>query len=192
MFHWFQHGRKVIATAGTVIVCAIAMTGCSKGGTGNTSVATPQGTVDLQALKVGMPESTFQNAVITFVPDPKGSFDGKNQYISRATDANGGQYVAQCKNGQCFELQVYFNANPVSRDTALKTLQGLLPPETGAETSVNDAEVKAAKVDHPTEEHLYGKDYKGQVCYADKNSTGVILVNAWYMPPHVASGKADK
>jgi hypothetical protein len=83
-------------------------------------------------------------------------------------------------------VQVYFNSTPVSRDIALKSLQSLLPADSTTSEAPDVSEIKAAKVPHPMEVLQYGKDYKGQIAYADKKANSVILVNAWYLPTEVS------
>src|SRR4030095_859816 len=87
-------------------VLSLALTGCGSGNSGTPNAA-PQGTLPLDSVKVGMPETAFQEAILTFVPDPKGSVGRKVQYLSRSFDATGGQYVIQCRDGRCFGVQVY-------------------------------------------------------------------------------------
>jgi hypothetical protein len=171
------------SAAAAVSLSVFCLTGCGSGGGGNDSAqATPQGTIDLHQVKVGMPESTFEKAVVTFVPDPKGAMGTKTQYLSRTPDENGAQYVVQCTNGRSYEIQVYFHQTPVSKDVAMKALENLLPSEAIAAPAIDAAEVKAGQVPHPMEVLQYGKDYKGQIAYADNKADSVILVNAWCLP----------
>jgi hypothetical protein len=178
MFNWRE--------CSTVLLSMLLLAGCGGSHNNDAAQATPQGTLDLQEVKVGMPESVFEKASMTFVPDPKGSFAGKNQYLSRNMDANGAQYVVQCKNGRCYEVQVYFHEAAVPKDLAVKTLSSLLPVESRSVTATNDTEVKAGKAANPIEVLQFGKEYKGEIAYADKSAKGVILVNAWCLPASAA------
>src|SRR5579885_2337881 len=125
MFKWITQGKQAVVLAGLSSLCAIAMTGCSSSEPVATK-ATPQGTIDLSQCKVGMPESTLKDALLTFVPDTAGRVNGKVQYISRGTNADGGQYLAQCKKDRFFEIQVIYNEAPVTKEVALKALHDML------------------------------------------------------------------
>lgn len=160
------------------LLLTIVATGCTLENTTPQS-ATPQGTLSLDAVTVGMPESAFKDAILTFVPDPKGAIAGKVQYLSRSYDSSGGQVIAQCKDDVCFGLQIYHLDKPISKDEALKRMKELFPPDLPAQSKVDDKELKEGEGFFLTETYYFGNKYKGELIYTDKAGTQVKIVNAW-------------
>ncbi|MBI4534075.1 MAG: hypothetical protein HY711_09015 [Candidatus Melainabacteria bacterium] len=160
------------------LLMALGMTGCTTEPSTTTNV-TPQGTVSLDALKVGMPENTFKDSILTFVPDPKGALAGKVQYLSRTNNANGGQVIAQCMDGKCFQLQVYHLSSPISKDTAIKSMRSLLPSDAPNQSKVDDSELKKGKAGKLTEVYSFGDSYLGELTYTDPAGAQVTIVNVW-------------
>jgi hypothetical protein len=185
MFYQINSSRKALFSASLVLLCALGLGACGGSQGTTTPVATPQGTVELNQIKVGMPEATFRDAVITFVPDPLGSTGGKTQYLSRTIDANGGQYIVQCKDGRCFQIQVTLNP-PAPKDKAAQIMKDLIPADAPAETKVEQSADKVGKAEYAVETHLLGTDYRGQLISPDKGQT-VSMVNTWYLPAAAAT-----
>jgi hypothetical protein len=168
---------------GLIVAAAIGLAGCSS--TPNRQVmVTPQGTVALDVLKVGMPEGIFKGAIMTFVPDPKGTFGGKTQYLSRNKDANGGQYVAQCLNGMCEGLEVNLSGTPVTKEAALATLKQLLPADCPTASQI---ELDKSPGTEYIEVYHFGPQYLGRLFYTDKSKAQVRYVSAWRQAAPAAS-----
>jgi hypothetical protein len=112
-------------------VCSLQM-GCGSGSAGDPVVGTKQGTVNVEGLKVGVPEAIIKDAVLTFVLDEQqaAKAGGRNQYLSRSKDSKGGQFSAQCKDGNCFRIEVIYDT-PITKEEALDTLKKLLPAAAG-------------------------------------------------------------
>ncbi len=183
MFNWIFGSRQALFIAGASAVCVIAVTGC--GSSEETVVRpTPQGTIELSLCKVGLPESTFKDAILTFIPDVNGSIQGKNQYLSRGKDPQGGQYVVQCRGDRCYELSVVYTT-PVPKATAVSTDHQLLPDSVPAQSKDDDSQINKSAT--PMETIYFGNDYKTEITYADKAGTQVSSVNAWYQPKEEAS-----
>lgn len=160
-----------------LFVCLSVLCACARQGNDNPSAV--QGSVPLETLKVGMPETVFKNAILTFAVDtnPTATAGGKTQYDSRTYNSKGGQYLAQCKGDKCFELQIYYGKNPISKEEALENVKQMLPSDAPAEpTKVDDSQVKSKSVTQPTEVHHFG-DYTGELIYTDKSATKVAVVN---------------
>jgi len=158
-------------------VLALALAGCGSGNSGVPS-ATPQGTLPLDSVKVGMPESVFQDAILTFVPDPKGSMGRKVQYLSRSFDAKGGQYVVQCRDGKCFGVQIYHVNNSPTRQIAFESLKQLFPPDLPAQSKTEE-KIYPSNPTCPVEIIYFGDNYKGELTYSDKNKKTVYIISAW-------------
>jgi hypothetical protein len=175
--------KKNAVAASVTILSIVSMSSCSKSGSNTTNV-TPQGTVQLESIKVGMPEATFKDASITFVVDPKSaaSSGGKTQYLSRTYDKKGGQYMAQCKDGKCFVLQTLYVTTPIAKEDALESLKGLLPADSPVQSKVDDSQMKSGKVTTPGEIYEYGDKYTGILQYTDKTGTKVSTVSAFDAP----------
>lgn len=176
---------RVIAVAGA---SAMITTSCiSPDVDSNTTQVTPQGTVELEKIRAGMPENVFRSARITFAVDtkPEASKGGKTQYISRTYTAKNGQYLVQCKNDKCALLQVLYK-EPVAKEDVMPTLAGLVPADAGEETAVDDAVLKNPKTPMATEFHYFGKKALVLVNYADKAGTKVASVYAYAMAPEHA------
>lgn len=171
--------QKHTLTASVAIMSIVGLTACSKNASNTTNV-TPQGTVQLDSVKVGMPESTFKDATITFVVDPKpaATASGRTQYLSRSYDNKKGQYVAQIKNGTCFCLQSLYISNPIPKEDALETLKALLPADAPPQSKVDDSHMKAGKK-APDEIYEFGDKYTGILQYVDPAGTKVSTVSAF-------------
>jgi hypothetical protein len=172
--------KKNALAASVAILSIVSMSSCSKNGSNTTNV-TPQGTVQLDSVRVGMPEDTFKNATITFVVDPKAAATGggKTQYLSRTYDKKGGQYVAQCKGGKCFVLQTLYVTTPIPKEDALEALKNLLPGDAPPQSRVDDSQIKSDKVKAPGEIYEYGDKYTGILQYTDKTGAKVSVVSAF-------------
>lgn len=176
MFNWKKQYKSLSLIALAAISCATMTTACSSS-KDTAAVPTPQGTIPLEAVRVGMPETTFKDAILTFVQDPNGSLMGKVQYLSRGRDANGGQYIVQCKDGRCFGLLVMHNDQPIAKEQALATMEKLFPTDKPAQSKVDDKQI--GSVETPTETYFFGDDYKGELIYNDKAGSKVKIVAAW-------------
>jgi hypothetical protein len=153
------------------IIAAMTLSAC---GTGNQAASVQRGTLALSMVRVGTPEQVFKDAIMTFVPDPNGTTADKTQYLSRLTDDNGGQYVIQAKNDECFEVDVVQNGSGIDKQTALKKMENLLPAEIVASikpTVKNDRKL-------PIETYNYDGKFKGQLIYADASKTAVKYITA--------------
>lgn len=172
--------KKNALAASVAMLSIVSLTSCSKSGSNTTNV-TPQGTVQLDTIKVGMPEATFKDATITFVVDPKpaASNNGRTQYLSRTYDKKGGQYVAQCKGDKCFVLQTLYMTTPIPKEDALEVLKTLLPADAPPQSKIDDSQVKAGKVKTPGEIYEFGDKYTGILNYTDKDSGKVNTVSAF-------------
>jgi len=179
MFNWKKQYKTLSLVALAAIACATMNTACSSSKDA-AAVPTPQGTIPLESVRVGMPESTFKDAILTFVQDPNGNILGKVQYLSRGRDANGGQYLVQCKDGRCFGLLVLHKDQPISKDQALATMDKLFPSDKPAQSKVDDQQLKAGSSDTPTVTYFFGDSYKGELIYADKAGSKVKYVTAWF------------
>lgn len=182
-------GKRLFEGAVICLGTTILLGACTTPST-NTARVTPQGTVNIDTLRAGMPEAIFKNAVITFVVDttPGAAAGNKTQYVSRTYNAKHGQFVAQCKDDRCYELQILFKdaQMPVSREEAVAMLQQVMPPDTPAESSVNDMLIKSHIYPTPKELHYFGDKYMGMIVYGDKDATKVTEIDAFAVPPDTA------
>jgi len=173
-------------TMAIAIACTLGVAACSSGPSETAALPTKQGTIALEALKIGMPESSIKDALMTFAEDPKGAFGGKTQYLSRAYDANGGQYVVQCKDGKVYGIQVYLYKGTLPKETAMKVMHQLLPAA-ATEFKVDDTQIKDAKVAQPTEKYNFADGSTGELVYSDRTLNQVGMINAW-LPTETAVG----
>lgn len=176
--------KKNALAASVAILSIVSLSSCGKS-TSNTTNVTPQGTVQLDTIKVGMPEATFKDATITFVVDPKSAatVGGRTQYLSRTYDKKGGQYVAQCKDGKCFALQTLYITTPIPKEDALEALKNLLPGDAPPQSKVDDSQMKSNKVKSPGEIYEYGDKYTGILQYTDaKDGAKVSTVTVYDVP----------
>jgi len=187
MFKWKPETRVTSLLLTSALLVALGAAGCGSGSS-VTPTATKQGTVNLEALKVGMPETTIKEAILTFVPDPKGSIAGKNQYLSRTPNANGGQVIAQCKDNQVFGLQIYHQNKPVGKEVAIASLKQLLPSDVPPQSKVDDAGLKSAI---PVEVYWFGDDYRGELFYTDATGSQVKILSVWYEPKGAATTTSE-
>jgi hypothetical protein len=172
--------KKNALAVSVALLSVVSLSSCTKNSSNTTNV-TPQGTVQLDTVKVGMPEATFKDATITFVVDPKpaATAAGRTQYLSRTYDKKGGQYVAQCKGGKCFVLQTLYATTPIPKEDALEALKVLLPADAPPQSKVDDSQMKSDKVKTPGEIYEFGDKYTGILTYTDKTGTKVSQVSAF-------------
>jgi hypothetical protein len=135
-----------------------------------------QGTVNVEGLKVGVPESIIKDAVLTFVLDesPAAKAGGRNQYLSRTKDSKGGQFSAQCKDGNCFRLEAIY-VEPITKEQALETLGKMLPASAGTPTlrAGNEKNAEAG-----IEKYDCGETFVGEFTLVEPKSDKVRLVAA--------------
>lgn len=157
-------------------VCAL-QTGCGSGTPGDAVVGQKQGTVNVEGLKVGVPEGIIKDAVLTFVLDeqPAAKAGGRNQYLSRTKDSKGGQYSAQCKDGKCFRLEAIYET-PITKEQALETLAKMLPP--AAEAPKLRPPGGKNNEDVLVERYECGGDFGGELILVEAKGDKVRLVAA--------------
>lgn len=176
MFHGKLNSGLALFT-GAAISIALTLSACGKGNEGQQVY---KGAMALENVKVGVPESVFKEAILTFVkdPNPNASAGGKTQYVGRQNSAKGGQYLAQCKKDRCYLVQVYYMQNPVTREEAMDTLKQLLPGDAPEQSKVDDSALKEKKLAEPNEVISFGDAYLGEFIYTDKDATKIKIVNA--------------
>lgn len=148
------------------------MTGCTQG---ESNEVTPQGTIALEKITLGIPESTLKEAMVSFVRDPssQASAGGKSQYLSREKTAAGGQYMVQCKDGTVFQISEVFAETPTSKEPGVIELRKLLPNGAPEQSRVEE---KAT-----TDVYYYGTDLTGELNYKDGKKTQITNLTATNM-----------
>ncbi len=151
-----------------IALTAATLTSCTQGA--NNEV-TPQGTIALDKITLGIPESTLKEAMVSFVRDPsaQASAGGKSQYLSREKTTAGGQYMVQCKDGTVFQISQIF-AVPTSKEPAVIELRKLLP--TGAPEQSRVEEKATSDV------YYYGSDYTGDLSFKDEKKAQIVNLTA--------------
>ena len=169
-----------------MVMSATALTACTtaSNGGGAPQAAVNKGTVPLEAVKVGTPESIFKEAIITFIPDSFGTNTNKTQYLSRFTDSAGGQYVVQTKDDLSFDISIVHRDKPLTKEQALERIARLLPLNV-KDQPVLEKTVKTGA--SPVETYKIGSGYNGTIIYADKNATKVSMVEVTRIAPTVAT-----
>ncbi|MBZ0185275.1 MAG: hypothetical protein K8F91_03410, partial [Candidatus Obscuribacterales bacterium] len=174
--------KNSLAGALISLALSLGLTSCGGGGTTSESNAvTPQGTMELEKLKVGVPEKVIEDAVLTFELDenPMSRVGGKHQYISRTKDKKGGKYLVQCVNGNCFETQAYYTENPITKEQAIETMKTMLPTQAPEQSRVDDSQLKDGKAEQPVEKYYFGDAFYGELVYTDKSGELVKFVNVY-------------
>lgn len=166
---------------GMAVLSVVSLSACSTvGTTGTPQAAVNKGTVPLQAVRVGTPESVFKEAIITFIPDQAGTTAEKNQYLSRFTDEAGGQYVVQAKDDLSYEVTIIHREKTLTKDDAIARMKRLVPLNVKDEPTVTTPIAKGAAT--PTETYKIGEGYTGTVAYKDKGATEVMAVTVTRLP----------
>lgn len=155
-------------------VCSLQM-GCGSGTAGDAVIGQKQGTVNVEGLKVGVPESIIKDAVLTFVLDeqPAAKAGGRNQYLSRTKDSKGGQYSAQCKDGECFRIEAIYEV-PITKEQALETVAKMLP--TAASTPKLKPPGGVNNTDAAVERYDCGDVYGAELILVEAKSDKVTKV----------------
>jgi hypothetical protein len=167
-----------VKTASMAVMALIASTVVLNGcGAGTETASVRRGAVPLNKVRLGTPQNVFSEAVVTFAKDPNGSVGGKEQYLSRMQDAEGGQFVAQIKNDLCYELQVIQKDKFLTQEDAVKKMQNLLPAEVVAQIkpTVDDSKLDAAQ---PKEIYDWNGKYRTLLFYNDKSHKEVNMISA--------------
>ncbi len=148
------------------------MTGCTQG---ENNEVTPQGTIALEKITLGVPESTLKEAMVTFVRDPSAQANagGKTQYLSRPKTTAGGQYMVQCKDGNVFQISQVFAETPTAKEPAVIELRKLLPSGAPEQSRVEE------KVS--SDIYYYGSDLTGELIFKDAKKTQVVNLTATNM-----------
>ncbi len=169
------------ALAVTCISGPLVLQGCSEG---QSNDVTAQGTVPLEKIIVGIPESTVKQSILTFVPDTSANAGsgGKTQYLSREKNANGGQYIVQCKDGTVFQVSTLFTGTPLSKDTAESELKKLLPKDAPAQSKVEEQTGKQI--------YYYGDNYVGEVILLPATKGAAPLVSQVTVTNNPSAAKA--
>lgn len=165
--------RKTAPAAfAAIAICLPVLTGCGSGGTQPATVRS--GSVPLEQVRIGTPGSVFKEAVVTFVPDPNGSTGGKIQYLSRIKDPDGGQYLAQVKNNECYEVDIVIADQALDKEQAVKKMEHLIPPSalSGVEPKVQSSP------DKPIESYNFDNKFLGQIQYKDNTRKNVLMISA--------------
>ncbi len=154
--------------AALAMTLPLVLQGCSEG---QSSDVTVQGSVPLEKIIVGIPESTLKESILTFVPDTSANAGagGKTQYLSREKNANGGQYIVQCKDGTVFQVSTLFTGAPISKETAEAELKKLLPKDAQAQSKVEEQAGKQI--------YYYGDNYIGEVILTPATKGAAPLVS---------------
>ena len=162
------------------ILCAASVVtlvaGCS---TKDSSTATQgyKGVINIEGVRLGLPEESAKGAILTFVVDPSVNQNGNVQFLSRVYDKNNGQYCLGYINGQPKQLRVVYAQTPISKEDALLKLKQIVPTGAPEETKVDDSQVKAGKKPSPCEFHYFGDGLKAEIIYTDKSAKTVKLVS---------------
>lgn len=177
-------GRSV--RAASVIYIAGLVSACTTADPAVSSKAY-RGVISLEAVKFGLPEETAKSANLTFVADPK-VVAPFSQYLSRAYDTNGGQYMIDYYEHKPVSLHVLYADKPISKEDGLLKLKTILPPNAPVESKVTDFELWG-KDKSRAESHTYGQDFKALLIFADKEATKVKMVSLYAQ--YKSKGKQD-
>jgi hypothetical protein len=163
---------KVFEKSLFMVFAAASITGCTQG---DSNEVTPQGTIALEKITLGIPESTLKEAMVSFVRDPsaQASAGGKSQYLSREKTAAGGQYMVQCKDGTVFQISEVFAETPTSKEPGIIELRKLLPSAAPEQSRVEE---KAT-----TDIYYYGSDLIGELNYKDSKKAQITNLTATNM-----------
>ncbi len=147
----------------------MSLTGCSQA---ENNEVTPQGTIALEKITLGMPESTLKEAMVTFVRDPSAAANsgGKRQYLSRTKTAAGGQYMVQCKDSTVFQISEIFAEQPTDKEAAVIELRKLLP--VGAPEQARVEEKATSDI------YYYGSGYTGELSFKDAKKSAVTSLTS--------------
>lgn len=175
----FAINKKQLLLA-TMSVCAtINLVGCSSADVADkTNAVTKQGTIDVETMTVGIPEQSLQKAVFSFTLDdtPVAHTGGKNQYMARNRLKDGAVVLAQCKNGQCFQLQHLYRETPISKEEGEAVLKKMMPKDAPPQSKVDDKQLSDSKIKMPVVEYIFGDEYYGTITYTNGTDNKVFAV----------------
>ncbi len=163
------------------------LSGCT---TTDTATQSYKGVINLDGVRLGLPEESAKGAILTFVADPS-VYGGGTQYLSRIYDKDNGQYCLGYTNGNPHGVRVVYSQAPIPREAAMARLKMILPTNAPQETRVDDSEVKVGKKNNPVEYHYYGDKLRAELIFADKSGTLVKVVGVRTFNPEAKKG-ADK
>jgi hypothetical protein len=168
------NGFALVAQTVCAILVMQLVSGCSSKETG-TATQAYKGVINLEGVKLGLPEESAKSAILSFASDPSVPAPHA-QYLSRTYDQNGGQYCLAYSNGKPLQVRVVYAQKPISKEEALARLKSILPSSAPEETKIDDSETKAGKKDSPVERRYFGDTLRAELIYADKTAKTVKLV----------------
>jgi hypothetical protein len=175
----FAKNKRQLLLA-TITLCAtMNLVGCGNADIADkTNTVTKQGTIDVETMTVGIPEPSLQKAVFSFALDdtPIAHTGGKNQYMARNKLKDGAVVLAQCKNGQCFQLQRLYRETPVTAEEGEAAMKVMLPKDAPPQSRVDDKQLTDSKIKMPVVGYYFGDDYYGTVTYNNPTDKKVFAV----------------
>lgn len=175
----FAKNKRQLLLA-TITLCAtMNLVGCGNADIADkTNTVTKQGTIDVETMTVGIPEPSLQKAVFSFALDdtPIAHTGGKNQYMARNKLKDGSVVLAQCKNGQCFQLQRLYRETPISAEEGEAVMKIMLPKDAPPQSRVDDKQLSDSKIKMPVVGYYFGDDYYGTVTYNNPTDKKVFAV----------------
>jgi hypothetical protein len=168
-----QNTKTLCASLLVLAACGL-LAACSEENFDQDNGVTAQGTVDLNNIKLGTSDQVFQEATVTFVRDTSAQANsgGKRQYLSRG-DNQGGQYMAEVKDGSCFEITVICKDKPLTREAAEFTMKKLLPDGAPPQSRVDEASLNqpgSTAGQHFDAVYYFGEDFLGVLSFTDKSA----------------------
>lgn len=140
------------------------------------------GPLELYGLKVGQMEDEIGKNNLTFVIDekrssPPGLQPTSHVLVSRFRDSLGGQYVARCKGGMNYRLDVAYQ-QPITATKAKVILKNLIPVSDHF-TQVTSIPGHVEESQAPSRGYMFGKRYAGMLFYSNMAEGRVYSISAF-------------
>lgn len=175
----FSHKRNstdLVAAVLSVTFALPLLSACSGGETGSASQGY-KGVINLEGVRLGLPEEGAKGAPLTFALDTNVNMPNFTQYLSRVYDKNNGQYCLVYENGLPMQIRVVYAQTPITKEEALTKLKSIMPAAAPEQTRVDDSQLKSPDKNATMELRYFGDSLKSEIIYTDKTATKVKLVS---------------
>ena len=140
----------------------------------------PLQSMALADVKLGVPVTVLASDSSLFVFDEHGHFGSKTQYNSVKRDADGGTYVAHCRDGSCFGVEIKYDAAGLDRKRALAVAERVAGQQVSGMQEHDDEDLKASDSQKGAGEFFYSRTgVRIELRYAPRSISNVAQVNVW-------------
>lgn len=99
--------------------------------------------------------------------------------MGRIADESGGAYAVHCRQGKPFSIEVKYQGDGIERDTAIKIMHRLLPPDAGELIEHDDEDLRKMDAKQAAEFFYFKGGPRTELLYANDSDKRVVQINIW-------------